>query len=57
VLAALELAPAAPVAAVRETSVVVAVVLAGVVLREAVGPRRLAGAAVVAAGVVVLGVA
>jgi drug/metabolite transporter (DMT)-like permease len=56
-LAALRLAPAASVAAVRETSVVVAVVLAGVVLREPVGPRRLLGAVVVAAGVGVLAVA
>ena len=38
VLAALTLASAASVAAVRETSVVVAVVLARLVLREPVGP-------------------
>jgi uncharacterized membrane protein len=54
VLAALDLAPAAPVAAVRETSVVIAVALAAVLLRERVGPGRLAGAVVVAAGVAVL---
>jgi drug/metabolite transporter (DMT)-like permease len=42
---------------VRETSVVVAVVLAGLVLREPVGPRRVAGSVVVAAGVVLLGTA
>jgi drug/metabolite transporter (DMT)-like permease len=39
---------------VRETSVVIAVVLARVFLREAVGGRRLAGAAVVVAGVALL---
>jgi drug/metabolite transporter (DMT)-like permease len=57
VLAALERAPAAAVAAVRETSVVVAVVLAGLVLREQVGPRRVAGAVVVAGGVILLALA
>ena len=51
VLAALRLAPAAAVSAVRETSVVIAVALARVVLGEEVGPRRLAGATVVAAGI------
>jgi uncharacterized membrane protein len=54
VLAALRLGPAAPVAAVRETSVVIAVALAGIVLREPVGPRRLAGAGLVVAGVFAL---
>lgn len=53
-LAALELASAASVAAVRETSVVIAVALAAPVLRERVGARRLAGAAVVACGVALL---
>jgi drug/metabolite transporter (DMT)-like permease len=51
VLAALELAPAAPVSAVRESSVVIAAILAAVVLREKVGAARLAGAAAVAVGV------
>jgi drug/metabolite transporter (DMT)-like permease len=51
VLAAFRLAPAAPVAAVRETSVVIAAVLAAVFLHEAVGVRRLAGALSVVAGV------
>jgi drug/metabolite transporter (DMT)-like permease len=50
-LAALRLAPAASVAAVRETSVVIAVLLAAPVLRERVGPARVAGAGAVAAGV------
>jgi drug/metabolite transporter (DMT)-like permease len=51
VLAAFRLAPAAPVAAVRETSVVIAALLAAVVLHEHVGPRRMGGALLVAAGV------
>ena len=54
VLAALRLAPAAPVAAVRETSVVIAAVLAVVVLREPLSWARLAGAGTVAGGIVVL---
>jgi drug/metabolite transporter (DMT)-like permease len=54
VLAALKLAPAAPVAAVRETSVVIAVALAGAVLHERVGRGRIAGAIIVVAGVVLL---
>ena len=57
VLAALRLASAASVAAVRETSVVVAVVLAAPVLRERVGPARLAGAALVVLGVALLSLA
>ena len=55
VLAALTLAPAAPVAAVRETSVLFAVVLAAPLLGERVTRGRLAGAALVVAGVVALG--
>jgi uncharacterized membrane protein len=51
VLAAFRLAPAAPVAAVRESSVVIAAILGAVVLHEQVGARRLAGAVAVAAGV------
>ena len=54
VLLALRLASAASVAAVRESSVVIAVVLAAVVLREPVGRRRFAGAVVVAAGVALI---
>jgi drug/metabolite transporter (DMT)-like permease len=56
VLAALSRAPAAPVAAVRETSVVIATALAVPLLRERVGVGRLAGAVLVVAGVVLLGV-
>jgi drug/metabolite transporter (DMT)-like permease len=48
VLAALELAPAASVAAVRESSVVIAALLAWLFLGE---PRRLGAAALVCAGV------
>jgi drug/metabolite transporter (DMT)-like permease len=54
VLLALRLASAPAVAAVRESSVVIATALAAVVLRERVGPARLAGAVLVAAGVAVL---
>jgi drug/metabolite transporter (DMT)-like permease len=50
-LIALDLAPAAPVAAVRETSIVVATALGALVLKEHVGPGRWAGAALVAGGV------
>jgi drug/metabolite transporter (DMT)-like permease len=51
VLAAFRLAPAAPVAAVRESSVVIAAILAAVALHEKVDRWRLAGAVAVAAGV------
>ncbi len=54
VLAALERASAASVAAVRETSVVIATLLAAVVLKEHVTPVRLTGAILVACGVAVL---
>jgi drug/metabolite transporter (DMT)-like permease len=54
VLAALSRASAASVAAVRETSVVIATVLAVPILHERVGPSRLAGAVLVVAGVVFL---
>lgn len=56
VLLALDRADAAPVSAVRETGVVVAVVLAAVFLRERVTPARAAGAVLVAAGVAALAV-
>jgi drug/metabolite transporter (DMT)-like permease len=54
VLLALRLASAPSVSAVRETSVVIAVLLARFVLAEPVGPRRAAGAAVVVAGIALL---
>ena len=50
-LAALELAEAAPVAALRETSVVMATAAAAVAAREPVAGGRLAGAAIVVAGI------
>jgi drug/metabolite transporter (DMT)-like permease len=50
-LAALREAPAAAVGAVRETSVVIAVAAAGLLLGERVGPRRVAGAVIVVAGI------
>jgi drug/metabolite transporter (DMT)-like permease len=55
VLAALARAEAAPVAAVRETSVVIATVGAALFLHERVGRGRLAGAVLVVAGVALLG--
>ena len=54
VLAALRLAPAAPVAAVRETSVLFAVALAAPLLGERVTGVQAAGAALVVAGIVAL---
>jgi uncharacterized membrane protein len=54
VVAALRLGSAAPVAAVRETGVVIAVALAAVVLGEPVGRGRMLGAVVVAAGTVLV---
>jgi drug/metabolite transporter (DMT)-like permease len=53
-LAALERAPAASVAAVRETSVVVAAALSAVVLHEHVTRWRFLGACVVVAGIALL---
>jgi uncharacterized membrane protein len=57
VLAALERAPAAPVAALRETSVVFATAFAALVLGEPAGRRRVAGAVVVVAGITILALA
>ena len=56
VLAALQSAPAAAVAAIRETSIVIAAALAAFFLDEGVGPARIAGAALVAAGVALISV-
>jgi drug/metabolite transporter (DMT)-like permease len=55
VLAALARAEAAPVAAVRETSIVIATLGAALFLQERVGPARVAGAVLVAVGVALLG--
>ena len=54
VLAALRLASAPEVAAVRETSVVLAALLAAVFLREPVGLQRFTGAVAVAGGVALI---
>jgi drug/metabolite transporter (DMT)-like permease len=54
VLAALLRGPAAAVAAVRETSVLIAVFLAAPLLGEKVGPVRLGGAALVVGGVALI---
>jgi drug/metabolite transporter (DMT)-like permease len=54
VLAALRLAPPGPVAAVRESSVVIATALAAALLGEEVSRVRLLGAALVAGGVALL---
>jgi len=55
-LAALRLASAASVAAVRESSVVIATAALAVTGRERVGKRRLAGAVVVVAGIALISV-
>jgi drug/metabolite transporter (DMT)-like permease len=57
VLAALRLADAAPVAAVRESSVVIAALLAAAFLHERVDGTRLAGAVLVALGVAAIALA
>ena len=57
VLAALDRAAAASVAAVRETSILIATALAVLVLREQVGPGRVAGAALIVGGVALLALA
>jgi drug/metabolite transporter (DMT)-like permease len=57
VLLALRLASPASVAAVRESSIVIAVGLAAGVLHEPVGAKRLAGAALVAGGVACIALA
>jgi len=56
-LAALEVAEAAPVAALRETSVVIATAAAAIAARERVPPRRIAGAVVVVAGIAAIALA
>jgi drug/metabolite transporter (DMT)-like permease len=56
VLAALTIAPAAPVAAVRESSVVMATAMGAIFLRERVGRVQFLGAVAVAVGVALLSV-
>lgn len=53
-LAALTIAPPASVAAARESSVVIATVMAASFLHEPVGPRRMAGSVLVVVGVALL---
>jgi drug/metabolite transporter (DMT)-like permease len=53
-LAALRLAPAASVAAVRESSVVMATAVLAITGREKIGPERLAGAVAVVAGITLI---
>jgi drug/metabolite transporter (DMT)-like permease len=53
-LAALTIAPPASVSAGRESSVVMATIMAAVLLKEKVGPRRLAGSVLVVVGVALL---
>ena len=55
-LAALERAPAAAVAAVRETGILFAVGLGALALRERVSPERVAGASIVIAGVALVAI-
>jgi drug/metabolite transporter (DMT)-like permease len=57
ILAALKLAPAASVAAVRETSIIIATAFAHAFLKERIGWKRAAGAAAVVAGIGLLSVA
>jgi uncharacterized membrane protein len=54
ILFALTTAPAAPVAAVREVSVVIAAIFGAVFLRERVGVGRLVGSVVVLIGIVLI---
>ena len=54
VLAALRLAEPGPVAAVRETSVVIATALGALILHEPVTRTRAAGACVVVAGIALI---
>ncbi|MBL8673056.1 MAG: EamA family transporter [Alphaproteobacteria bacterium] len=51
---AMTLAPLGLVVALRETSVVIAAIIGAVVLREGFGPRRIAAATLVAAGVALI---
>jgi drug/metabolite transporter (DMT)-like permease len=51
---AMTVAPIAVVAALRETSILFATLIAGLVLRERIGPRRVVSACIIAAGAAVL---
>jgi drug/metabolite transporter (DMT)-like permease len=54
VIWALTLGPTAPVAALRETSIVIGALIGVVFLKESMGPRRIVAASIVAAGVILL---
>ena len=54
-LAAAKVLPLAPVAALRECSLIFGTMIGAVVLREGFGARRIAAAVLVMAGVIVLG--
>ena len=54
VIWAMTLAPLGPVAALRETSVVFAALISGLLLKEGLGWRAVAAATIVAAGVILL---
>ena len=54
VIWALTLGPTAPVAALRETSIVIGALIGVVFLKERMGPRRIIAACIVAAGVILL---
>jgi drug/metabolite transporter (DMT)-like permease len=51
---AMTIAPVAVVAALRETSILFGVVIAGLVLKEHIGPRRLISACIIAVGAAIL---
>jgi drug/metabolite transporter (DMT)-like permease len=51
---AMTLAPVAVVAALRETSILFGTIIAGLVLKEPIGPRRLISACIIAGGAAVL---
>ena len=51
---AMTLAPVAVVAALRETSILFGTVIAGLVLKEPVGPRRIISACIIAGGAAIL---
>jgi drug/metabolite transporter (DMT)-like permease len=51
---AMTVAPIAVVAALRETSILFATLIAGVVLRERIGPRRVVSACIIAGGAAML---
>jgi drug/metabolite transporter (DMT)-like permease len=51
---AMTVAPVAVVAALRETSILFGILIAGLVLREHVGPRRLISACIIACGAAIL---